>query len=61
VKTVYYVIEWLDGEVWTIQSYSKTKNIHAAKKAISAWRLDDPNEVYRLVRVTTTEEREVVG
>lgn len=59
--TVVYQLERKIGRVWFAQAnYEEITKAHALKK-MQAWMRGFPADTFRLVRVTTTEEREVVG
>lgn len=60
-REVYYAIEMLSDYGWIIQSWSKRTTLRFVERDLAEWKREEPGLKLRLVRVTTTEEREVVG
>jgi hypothetical protein len=58
---VYYLIELSTNLGWIPQGLTVRTNQKHVENDIADWRREDPEAKLRLVRVTTTEEREVVG
>ena len=59
---VHYAIEErLTNNWWSVQTGSKQTTIESMRRQLATWMRKDPGLELRLVRVTTTEEREVVG
>lgn len=60
-REVYYVVEVMTNDGWIHQGLCKRKTFQFAERDIADWKREDPEVKLRIVRVTTTEEREVVG
>jgi hypothetical protein len=58
---VHYVIELGTDTGWVPQTITARYSEEKVRREMEAWQREDPEAKLRLVRVTTTEEREVVG
>jgi len=60
-REVYYAIELMTEYGWITQSWSKRKTLKFVERDLAEWKREEPGMKMRLVRITTTEEMEVVG